>query len=199
MIVWPGPPHMQICMILETVNWEPEAGCLATRGYQPIACRLVEKRYSCIYIPKELCSCCCVFSETRDPAGRWKLDPKRSREKCNLRPKRSNFVRIGSSNTPKDSFRVGGWEKVPQEDRVQSPECQKRGSKRRHIHITQHRGSTLPGMPRHVAQCAKFYNDLYDRIHPMRAKRNPSNLNCDGKSFVKWATATLPNGHVTKR
>ena len=59
-------------------------------------------------------------------AGRWKLVPKRSREKWNLRP-RSNCVRIGSSNTPKDSFGVGGWEKVPQKDRVQSPECQKGG------------------------------------------------------------------------
>ena len=78
-------------------------------------------------------------------AGRWKLDPKRSREKWNLGPKRSNSVRIGSFNTPKDRFGVGGWEKIPQKDRVQSSECQKRGSKRRHIHITQHRGSTLPG------------------------------------------------------
>ena len=78
-------------------------------------------------------------------AGRWKLDPKRSREKSNLGPKRSNSVRIGSFNTPKDRFGVGGWEKIPQKDRVQASECQKRGSKRRHIHITQHRGSTLPG------------------------------------------------------
>ena len=78
-------------------------------------------------------------------AGRWKLDPKRSREKLNLGPKRSNSVRIGSFNTPKDRFGVGGGEKIPQKDRVQSSECQKRGSKRRHIHITQHRGSTLPG------------------------------------------------------
>ena len=78
-------------------------------------------------------------------AGRWKLDPTRSREKWNLAPKRSNSVRIGSFNTPKDRFGVGGWEKIPPKDRVKSWECQKRGSKRRHIHITQHRGSTLPG------------------------------------------------------
>ena len=56
------------------------------------------------------------------------------------------FVKIGSFCTPKDSFAVGGWEKVPQKDRVQSSGCQKRGSKRLHIHITQHRGSTLPGI-----------------------------------------------------
>ena len=78
-------------------------------------------------------------------AGHWKLDPKRSREKWNLGPKRLNSVRIGSFSTPKDRFGIRGWEKVPQKDRVQSPECQKRGSKRRHIHITQHRVSTLPG------------------------------------------------------
>ena len=75
---------------------------------------------------------------------------KRSREKWNLGPKRSNSVRIGSFNTPKDRFGVGGWEKIPQKDRVQSSECQKRGSKRRHIHITQHRGSTLPGETTHT-------------------------------------------------
>ena len=79
-------------------------------------------------------------------AGHWKFDPKRSREKGNLGPKRSNSVRIGSFSTPKDRFDIGGWEKVPQKDRVQSPQCQKRGSKRRHIHITQHRVSTLPGV-----------------------------------------------------
>ena len=79
-------------------------------------------------------------------AGRWNLDPKRLREKWNLGPKRSNSVRIGSFNTPKDRFGVGGWEKIPQKDRVQSSQCQKRGSKRRHIHITQYRGSTLPGI-----------------------------------------------------
>ena len=78
-------------------------------------------------------------------AGCWNLDPKRSREKWNLGPKRSNSVRIGSFNTPKDHLGVGGWDKIPHKDRVQSSECQKRGSKRRHIHITQHRGSTLPG------------------------------------------------------
>ena len=37
-------------------------------------------------------------------AGRWKLDPKRSREKRNLGPKRSNSVRIGSFSIPKRSF-----------------------------------------------------------------------------------------------
>ena len=89
-------------------------------------------------------------------AGRWNLDPKRSREKWNLGPKRSNSVRIGSFNTPKDRFGVGGWEKIPQKDRVQSSECQKRGSKRRHIHITQHRGSTLPGF-----QCKMYGFPLY--------------------------------------
>ena len=62
-------------------------------------------------------------------AGHWKFDSKRSREKWDLRPKRSNFVRIDSSNTPKDSFGIDGWEKVPQKDRVQSPECKKKGVK----------------------------------------------------------------------
>ena len=81
---------------------------------------------------------------TRSENCRWNLDPKRSREKWNLGPKRSNSVRIGSFNTTKDRFGVGEWQKIPQKDRVQSSECQKRGSKRRHIHITQHWGSTLP-------------------------------------------------------
>ena len=46
-------------------------------------------------------------------AGRWKLDPKRSRKKLNLGSKRSIFVKVGSFCTPKDSFAVGGWEKYP--------------------------------------------------------------------------------------
>ena len=45
---------------------------------------------------------------------------------------RSNYLRIGCFNTPRDRFGVGGWEKVPEKDRVHSPECQ-------------HRRSTLPG------------------------------------------------------
>ena len=76
--------------------------------------------------------------------GRWKLDPKRSREKWNLGPKRSNSVRIGSFNTPKDRFGVGGWEKIPQKDRARSCQSEKRGSKPRHICITHHIGSTPP-------------------------------------------------------
>ena len=82
-------------------------------------------------------------------AGRWKLDPKRSREKWNLGPKRSNSVRIGSFNTTKDRFGVGGWEKIPQKDRARSCQSEKRGSKPRHICITHHIGSTPPG--RHTA------------------------------------------------
>ena len=77
-------------------------------------------------------------------AGRWKLDPKRSRKKLNLWPKRSIFVKIGSFCTPKDSFAVGGWEKVPQKDRARSCQSEKRGSKPRHICITHHIGSTPP-------------------------------------------------------
>ena len=77
-------------------------------------------------------------------AGRWKLDPKRSRKKLNLRPKRSIFVKIGRFCTPKDSFAVGGWEKVPQKDRARSCQSEKRGSKPRHICITHHIGSTPP-------------------------------------------------------
>ena len=79
-------------------------------------------------------------------AGRWKLDPKRSRKKLNLRPKRSIFVKIGSFCTPKDSFAVGGWEKVPQKDRARSCQSEKRGSKPGHICITHHIGSTPPGI-----------------------------------------------------
>ena len=81
---------------------------------------------------------------------------KKSREKWNLWPKRSNSVRIGSFSTPKDHFGIGGWEKVPQKDRVQSPECKNRGSKRRHIHITQHSMSTLPGPP----VCLSIFGNL---------------------------------------
>ena len=77
-------------------------------------------------------------------AGRWKLDPKRSREKWNLGPKRSNSVRIGSFNTTKDRFGVGGWQKIPQKDRARSCQSEKRGSKLRHICITHHIGSTPP-------------------------------------------------------
>ena len=77
-------------------------------------------------------------------AGRWKLDPKRSREKWNLGPKRSNYLRIGSFNTPKDRFGVGGWEKIPKKDRARSCQSEKRGSKPRHICITHHIGSTPP-------------------------------------------------------
>ena len=80
-------------------------------------------------------------------AGRWKLDPKRSREKWNLGPKRSNSVRIGSFNTPKDRFGVGGWEKIPQKERARSCQSEKRGSKPRHICITHHIGSTPPPPP----------------------------------------------------
>ena len=79
-------------------------------------------------------------------AGRWKLDPKRSREKWNLGPKRSKSVRIGSFNTTKDRFGVGGWEKIPQKDRARSCQSEKRGSKPRHICITHHIGSTPPGV-----------------------------------------------------
>ena len=78
-------------------------------------------------------------------AGRWKLDPKRSREKWNLGSKRSNSVRIGSFNTTKDRFGVGGWEKIPQKDRARSCQSEKRGSKPLHICITHHIGSTPPG------------------------------------------------------
>ena len=80
-------------------------------------------------------------------AGRWKLDPKRSRKKLNLGPKRSIFVKIGSFCIPKDSFAVGGWEKVPQKDRARSCQSEKRGSKPRHICITHHIGSTPPPPP----------------------------------------------------
>ena len=80
-------------------------------------------------------------------AGRWKLDPKRSRKKLNLGPKRSIFVKIGSFCTPKDSFAVGGWEKIPQKDRARSCQSEKRGSKPRHICITHHIGSTPPPPP----------------------------------------------------
>ena len=37
-------------------------------------------------------------------AGHWKLDPKRSREKWNLGPKRLNSVRIGSFSSTKDIY-----------------------------------------------------------------------------------------------
>ena len=65
-------------------------------------------------------------------------------KKFNLGPKRSIFEKIGSFCTPKDSFAVGGWEKVPQKDRARSCQSEKRGSKPRHICITHHIGSTPP-------------------------------------------------------
>ena len=120
--------------------------------------------YNIVYCvcDEEFDSFCCRFttmSRVMDPggysawklmgcaAGRWKLDPKRSRKKLNLGPKRSIFVKIGSFYTPKDSFAVGGWEKVPQKDRARSCQSEKRGSKPRHICITHHIGSTPPPPP----------------------------------------------------
>ena len=88
-------------------------------------------------------------------AGRWKLDPKRSRKKLNLGPKISIFVKIGSFCTPKDSFAVGGWEKVPQKDRARSCQSEKRGSKPRHICITHHIGSAPPPPPPGLLMCQK--------------------------------------------
>ena len=105
----------------KTAPWPPASGCTPGGGTRS------EKWWGCA-------------------AGRWKLDPKRSREKWNSGPKRSNSVRIGSFNTPKDRFGVGGWEKIPQKDRARSCQSEKRGSKPRHICITHHIGSTPPGM-----------------------------------------------------
>ena len=94
-----------------------------------------------------------ILSDILNPGGysvrkmmgvcRWplKIGPKRSREKWNWGPKRSNSVRIGSFNTPKDRFGVGGWEKIPQKDRARSCQSEKRGSKTRHVCITHHIGS----------------------------------------------------------
>ena len=81
---------------------------------------------------------------------RWplKIGPKKIEGKnypVNLGPKRSNSLRIGSFNTPKDRFGVGRWEKIPQKDRARSCQSEKRGSKPRHICITHHIGSTPPG------------------------------------------------------
>ena len=96
-------------------------------------------------------------------AGRWKLDPKRSRKKMNLGPKRSIFVKIGSFCTPKDSFAVGGWEKVPQKDRARSCQSEKGGSKPRHICITHHIGSTPP---RVLITGPSFHLKLFFQILP---------------------------------
>ena len=60
-------------------------------------------------------------------AGRWKLDLKRSREKLNLGPKRSNSVTIRSFNTPKDRFGVGGWEKSTPKRSSSIPRMSKKG------------------------------------------------------------------------
>ena len=64
--------------------------------------------------------------------GHWKLDPERLRQKWYLGTKIFNSGRTGTQ--------------IPQKDCVQSSEGQTRGSKRRHIYITQHGGSTLPGV-----------------------------------------------------
>ena len=99
-------------------------------------------------------------------AGRWKLDPKRSREKWNLGPKRSNSLRIGSFNTPKDRFGVGGWEKIPQKDRARSCQSEKkRGSKPRHICITHHIGSTPPPGVRHLTLVQLIWRSAACRFH----------------------------------
>ena len=68
-------------------------------------------------------------------AGRWKLDPKRSRKKLNLGPKRSIFVKIGSFCTPKDSFAVGGWEKYPKKI-VLDPAKVKKGGQNRGTYVS---------------------------------------------------------------
>ena len=58
--------------------------------------------------------------------------------------------------------------KIPQKDRVQSSECQKRGSKRRHIYITQHRGSTLPGLQSCTKPSTCFKIWLVDCVNSLR-------------------------------
>ena len=68
-------------------------------------------------------------------AGRWKLDPKRSRKKLNLGPKRSILVKIGSFCTPKDSFAVGGWEKYPKKI-VLDPAKVKKGGQNRGTYVS---------------------------------------------------------------
>ena len=68
-------------------------------------------------------------------AGRWKLDPKRSRKKLNLGPKRSIFGKIGSFCTPKDSFAVGGWEKYPKKI-VLDPAKVKKGGQNRGTYVS---------------------------------------------------------------
>ena len=68
-------------------------------------------------------------------AGRWKLDPKRSRKKLNLGPKRSIFVKIGSFCTPKDSFAVCGWEKYPKKI-VLDPAKVKKGGQNRGTYVS---------------------------------------------------------------
>ena len=75
--------------------------------------------------------------------GHWNLDPKRSRGNWYFGAKKIEFC---EDLYPKDRFCVGGWEKIPQKDRVWYPEGQKRGSKPRHICITHYIGSTPPGI-----------------------------------------------------
>ena len=125
-------------------------------------------------------------------AGHWKLDPKRSREKWNLGPKRSNSVRIGSFNTTKDRFGVGGWEKIPQKDRARSCQSEKRGSKPRHICITHHIGSTPSPPPppgcraghAFVWQCISRHNPKSQEYSDAELVQNVEHLDCPWKHFA---------------
>ena len=60
---------------------------------------------------------------------RWplKIGPKEIEGKMEFGAKNSISVRIGSFNTPKDRFGVGGWEKVPQKIEFNPQNVNKRG------------------------------------------------------------------------
>ena len=127
-------------------------------------------------------------------AGRWKLDPKRSRKKLNLGPKRSIFVKIGSFCTPKDSFAVGGWEKVPQKDRARSCQSEKRGSKPRHICITHHIGSTPRALTNQRSYLISYLQSFAHQVGTveqstvMMAHWSPgANKLCSGKNQTEAA------------
>ena len=81
-------------------------------------------------------------------SGRWKLDPKRSRKKLNLGPKRSIFVKIVSFCTPKDSFAVGAWEKyTPKRSCSILPKWKKGVKTAAHMYHPSHREYPPPPPP----------------------------------------------------
>ena len=113
-----------------------------------------------------------------------KIGPKKIEAKREFGAERSQSVRTGSFSTPKDRFGVGEWEKVPQKDRVQAPECQKRGSKWWHIHIIQHRGSIHDMLGDNKLCIILYWCRKHTHSWPWRYRSRSKVITCNTRSHV---------------